>query len=435
MLLIYLPAKSPRCDYVFDLIFLYEFGIDYHLTTDITEFEQYPKEKINYSDSKISNGFFIKASSFLFENEIRKQEIKVEPKLQTKVLFPNEKDDLGFDIFSAIFYLISRYEEYLPLIPDKFGRFQAEDSLAFKNDFLQLPIVDIWIHIFRKALQNRFPSLQIKTGVFNAIITYDIDVAYKYRGRNFVRTTGSILKDILSFKIKNIQERINILRGNEKDPWDVYAYLTKTILKNGFNAIFFFLLADKSRHDRNLNYQNRAVKDLVHDVANLTQTGIHPSFYSSSFPEKILIEKKRLEELSGKKITQSRQHYLKFTLPDTDNSLIAAGIREDYSMGFSQMPGFRAGTCKPFYFYDLKNEIATTLKIFPITFMESTVMNNSVNADEALQKIVSLLQEVRKVNGTFISLWHNHTISETTEYKEWRNVHEKMIQHLTESLR
>jgi hypothetical protein len=122
-------------------------------------------------------------------------------------------------------------------------------------------------------------------------------------------------------------------------------------------------------------------------------------------------------------------------LPDTYNSLIAAGIREDYSMGFSQMPGFRAGTCKPFYFYDLKNEIATTLKIFPITFMESTVMNNSVNADEALQKIVSLLQEVRNVNGTFISLWHNHTISETTEYKEWRNVHEKMIQHLAESLR
>ncbi len=435
MLLIYLPKKSSRCDYIFDLIFLKELEIKHRVTADMTEFKDHAEEKINYSDSRVAGTFFIKASPFLFENEIKKQDIKVAQNHGTKVLFPNENDDLGFDIFSAVFYLVSRYEEYLPFTPDQFGRFKAADSLAFKNGFLHLPVVNIWINIFKNALQNKFPSLQIKPSCFTAILTYDIDVAYKYLGRNFVRTTGSALKDILSFKIKNMRERFDVLRENETDPWAVYIYLTRTILINNLSSIFFFLLADKSRHDRNLNYHNRTMKRLVYDVAKFSEIGIHPSFYSSSFPEKILIEKERLEKISGKRITKSRQHYLKFILPDTYNSLLAAGITEDYSMGFSQTPGFRAGTCKPFYFYDLKKEKATKLKLFPITFMESTVMNNSSNADEAFQKIAALLEEVKKVNGTFISLWHNHTVSETDEYKDGRNVHEKMIQKLADSLR
>lgn len=435
MLLIYLCNRSPRCDYIFDLIFKEEFGIEYRVTTDTTEFEACKEEKINYSDSKIPNDFFIKKSSLLFENEIKKQEIKVVQKKGTKVLFPNDNDNLGFDIFSGIFFMVSRYEEYLPFTPDQFGRFKADDSVAFKNDFLHLPVVNIWINIFKDALEKMFPSLQLKSSVFNAIPTYDIDVAYKYRGRNFIRTTGSVLKDILSFKIKNIQERINVLQNKQKDPWDTYEDLMKVILENNLNSLIFFLVADKSIHDRNLNYQNDVMKKLVEKIRSFSGTGIHPSFYSSSFPEKILIEKKRLEKLSGKKITKSRQHYLKFILPDTYNALLAAGITEDYSMGFSQMPGFRSGTCKPFYFYDLKNEKATELKIFPVTFMESTVMNNSANADEAYQKIRSLLEEVKKVNGTFISLWHNNTISETAEYQEWKNVHDKMIQKLVDSLR
>lgn len=434
MLLIYLSKNSARCQYVFDMIFKYQFAIEYRVTNDLTEFKNHSKEKINYSHAKITNEFFIKTSSFLFETDIRKQEIKVLQKNGTTVLFPTENDDSGFDIFSAVFYLISRHEEYSPSARDQFGRFKAQESLAFKNNFLHLPIVDIWIDNFKIALQNKFPSLQIKCPSFNAILTYDIDVAYKYRGRDFLRSTGSALKDILSLKLKNIAERISVVCGHKNDPWDVYSYLSKTIRTNNLNSIFFFLLSDKSKHDRNLNYQDAAMKGLVTDIAKFSEIGIHPSFYSTTFPEKILIEKERLQKLSGKKITKSRQHYLKFILPDTYNSLLAAGITEDYSMGFSQMPGFRAGTCKPFYFYDLKNEKATELKIFPITFMEST-LNISADPDKAFQKIILLLEEVKKVNGTFISLWHNHTISETNEYQQWRNVYEKMIQKIVDSLK
>lgn len=428
MLLIYLPKISARCNYIFDYIFQTELGIEYAVTTDITEFRHYQQEKINYSFSRIDDGFFVKASSLLFENKIARQEIIVEEKNGMKVLFPNSNDDLGFDIFSAAFYLISRYEEYLPFTSDEFGRFNAEESVAFKNGFSDVPIVNISVQIFQMELQEKFPNLQIKRTSFQTILTYDIDVAYKYLGRSFGRNIGSLLKDVFSFNLKNIRERIQTIFNVEKDPWDVYDELKSMIVKNQLVSNFFFLLSNKTKYDRNLSYKNGAMKRLIDKIMSFSNIGIHPSFYSSVFPGKIIIEKERLENISCKKIFRSRQHFLKFKLPDTYNALLSAGITEDYSMGFSKIPGFRAGTCKPFYFYDLKGEKETKLKIFPVTFMDGTLMN--LDSDEAFEKILQLLKEVKKVDGIFIPLWHNHTISETEEFATWKSVHDKMIEQI-----
>ena len=427
MLLIYLHKNSLRCSYIFDLIFKEEFGIEYHTTNDITQFRNYNEEKINYSDSKIGNEFFIKASSFLWESEIKRQEIKAGEKEHVKILFPND-DDLGFDIFSSAFYMLSRYEEYLYFTPDQYGRYKAAESLAFQNNFLEIPIVDNWIYILKNLLQKKFPSIKLKSSEFKAILTYDIDVAYKYRGRSLAITIGSAFKDLLAFKMKDILTRKKTLLKSQKDPWDVYDDLKENISKNKLNSIFFFLLADKTKHDRNLDYKNPLMKELIHKIKSFSEIGIHPSFNSSSFPEKIVLEKERLEDLSLEKINKSRQHYLKFNLPGTYNSLTAAGITEDYSMGFPDMPGFRAGTSRPFYFYDLKNEKITRLKIFPITCIDATfIYYTKKTPEKSLMAILNLLKEVKKVNGTFISIFHNDHLGEIENGKNWKSVHDKMI--------
>ena len=428
MLLIYLPHFSERCDYVFKLIFNQQLGIEYTVTDDITVFQNYRDEKINYSSAKINNEFFIKSATLLFEKEIKKQEIIIGQKDQTLVLFPNQEDDLGFDIFSSAFYLVSRYEEYLPFDPDKFGRFKATNSLAFQNNFLQIPIVDIWINIFKDQLQNKFPSLLIKSTTFNAIFTYDIDIAYRFKGRSFGRTIGSLTKDIFKLKINNIKKRLRVFSKKEKDPWDVYAELEKKILKNNFPSIFFFLLADKSKYDRNLDPQNPIMKSLITKIKSFSDIGIHPSFYSSDHPQKILIEKGRLENLSGKQITKSRQHFLRFTFPSTYNELLNAGIVEDYSMAYPETPGFRAGTCNPLYFYDLKNEKATNLKIFPVTCMDATFIHYLQKSPEkSLMEILNLLKEIKKINGTFIPIFHNDNLGEKGEAKKWKSVHDNLV--------
>ena len=428
MLLIYTPKNSERCQYILELIFKHELGIEYRVVTDYEQFNVHHEEKINYSNSRLPDSFFINASSLLFEKNIHQQNIIVTRKGQTKILFANEDCDLGFDIFSSVFYMVSRYEEYLPFTPDSHGRFKASDSLAFKHNFLQQPVVNIWINLLKNNLQQRFPSLKIKPSLFHAVVTYDIDVAYKFKGRDTFRTLGSTTKDILKLKFKNIYQRFATLLNFQKDPWDVYNYLRETALIAKLKPIFFFLVADKSTNDRNLDYKNPHVKSLIKNVMEFSEIGIHPSYTTSEFPEKIAKEKERLEQISGKEITKSRQHYLKFILPHTYRSLIAAGITEDYSMGFSEIAGFRAGTCKPFYFYDLKEEKITHLKIFPIAMMEGSFMKNKKSPEQSSQEILNLINEVKKVQGTFISIWHNHTVSETSEYKKWKRIHDKMIQ-------
>ena len=428
MLLVYIPENSERCQYVFELIFKLDFGIEYRVTTDSNVFIRYAKEKINYSDARIGDSFFIKATPFLFETAIRQQYITVTQKEHVKVLFANENDDLGFDIFSSVFYMVSRYEEYLPFAPDEDGRFKASDSLAFKNDFLQIPVVNIWCDILRNRMNEMFPSLTTKASLFNTLLTYDIDVAYKFKGRSTFRTLGSIAKDILNLRLRNIYQRFTTLLNFQKDPWDTYNYLREASTIANLKMVFFFLMANKSENDRNLDYRNPWMKRLIRNVMQYSDIGIHPSYSTTEFPEKIEIEKRRLEQICGEQITKSRQHYLKFRLPGTYCSLIAAGVTEDYSMGFSEMAGFRAGTCKPFYFYDLEKEEVTGLKIFPVTLMEGAFMESKTDLAQSLLQVLNLISEVKKVQGTFISIWHNHTVSETSEYREWKNIHNKMIQ-------
>lgn len=430
MLLIYLPQNTARSEYIFNMIFNIEFGIKYSITNNIEIFKTYTEEKLNYSSSRIKDEFFIKAVSLLSENFIKNNEVPVTEKEQIKLLFPSDDScDIGFDIFSSVFYMVSRYEEYLPFVADKYGRFNPTDSLAFKNNFLLIPVVDKWIKYFKNILQNKFPALKLKHSKFEAIVTYDIDVAYKFKGRSFKRNIGSTIKDILKFDFKNIRSRIETFNNKRKDPWDTYDYLRETIVKNNLQSVFFFLLGDKSIQDRNLDHKNAAMKNLIKKITIFSKIGIHPSFKTSLFPEKILIEKKRLEKISNKTIYKSRQHFLKFTLPETYLALIETGITEEYSMGFPYSPGFRAGTSKPFYFYDLRNEKSTSLKIFPITFMEGNFSEKEYQMPEKITETISnLINEVKNVNGTFMSIWHNHTVSNTDEYSRWREIHDKMIQ-------
>ncbi len=425
MLLIYLPETSSRIEYIFKFLFKHEWQIEYRTVTDLASFENFEGQKINYSSSCQAGGFFIRADTFLFENKIEKKTITVEEKHGTKVLFPSKDCDLGFDIFSSIFYMVSRYEEYLPFPPDQYGRCKASDSLAFQNDFLQKPVVNHWIEIFKNLLKQKFPGLQIKETTFDAIATYDIDIAYKFKGRDFFRTIGSTGKDLLKLNFSNISHRIKSLLNLQKDPWDVYDSLQETIRKNDLDSIFFFLMADNSRYDRNLNYKKPLMANLIKKVDSFSETGIHPSFFSSEFPEKIAIEKDRLEKITGKKITKSRQHFLKFRLPQTYNSLLAAGITEDYSMAFPEMNGFRAGTCKPFYFYDLEKEQVTALKIFPVACMDASfIYYSKFSPEKSLVEILNLMKEVKNVNGTFISIWHNDHLA-ADKNKKWNSVHNK----------
>ncbi len=160
MLLVYTHNITPRLKYIFKHICTRILGLEVSFTTKIEEFIAHDSLKMSYTKQQLGNEFFIKSHDILFEQGLNDIEINVQNWGQTKCFFFNgEKSAMPFDIFAASFYLLSRYEEYLPHVKDEYGRFLATESIAFKHGFLHQPVVDIWAYKFKEALQVQFPEL------------------------------------------------------------------------------------------------------------------------------------------------------------------------------------------------------------------------------------------------------------------------------------
>ena len=98
-------------------------------------------------------------------------------------------------------------------------------------------------------------------------------------------------------------------------------------------------------------------------------------------------------------------------------------------MGFASIAGFRAGICTPYTFFDLSRNRRTELLIQPFQVMDVTLKNYlQMDPDEAGAHIEQLMLEVKKVNGTFISLWHNESLKESGQWLGWRKIFENILQ-------
>ena len=426
-ILIYTEKITPRKTYIFNHILVDILGIDYVFTTNQQEFEDYPEQKFSYSFLPFGDELHCKQHPFINENFVKEQKIAFEKVGIYRIPFAVTGGLFVFDIFSAAFYLLSRYEEYLPSEMDAHNRFQAENSVAYQCGFLDKPIIDCWAYQLLEKLKVRFPNINFQTRKFTFTPTIDIDHPYYLRTETILRKNLKIVKSILKgdFTLLN------------RDPYDTYSYLKNIHRQYNLHPIYFFLLGNQHRFDAapNLNAYQSAYKLLIQSIQKYAKVGIHPSYQSNENIKILTEEIKRLASaLSEKSITISRQHYLKLNLPETYKNLLSVGIRADYTMGYASQLGFRASTCTPFYWYDLHNETCTDLKIFPFAVMDQTLKKYlKLNPESAIDKINSLMDEVKKVNGTFISLWHNETLSNFAGWKNWRKVYDEMLEYASKT--
>jgi hypothetical protein len=344
------------------------------------------------------------------------------------VLFwANNGEDIPFDVFAASFFMISRYEEYLPQQKDKFDRIIAENSNAYIHNFLHISVVDHWALILRKEIEKLYPSLIFPVRKFTYIPTIDVDIAYAYKFRNHIRLTGATVRSIIKGDFKDNHRRYRTLLRNDRDPYDTFDIITDLCYEYGFDPTFFFLLGRYGRFDKNISADTIELHGLIKKIHIKYKVGIHPSYGSNLNDNLLQNEINILEKITGQAVTKSRQHFLKIKLPETYQKLIACGIREDYTMGYASQVGFRAGTSTPFQFYDLSTEKETFLKVYPFQVMDGTLNQYlGLTPNEAISIIVKIINEIKLVNGTFISLWHNESLSEIREWIGWREVYYSM---------
>ena len=160
---------------------------------------------------------------------------------------------------------------------------------------------------------------------------------------------------------------------------------------------------------------------LIKSLGDYSEIGIHPSYAAANDLKKLSEETARLSRILNKEITKSRQHFIKLKLPFSYHNLINMDIQEDYSMGFPDQPGFRAGVCTPFNFYDLELENPTPLIIHPFTVMDGSLKDYlKLNNKDSLSLLLQLVDEVKAVGGEFISLWHNESLGGEGRWKGWK---------------
>ncbi|MCO6500164.1 MAG: polysaccharide deacetylase family protein [Vicingus serpentipes] len=426
MLLIYSHKLTNRLRYIFTTLFVDILNVPIEFTCDVEYFKKSNSPKINYSNHKITDELFFQSSALLYEIGIKEQNINVFENNGNKCFYKVGKDScLPFDPFAASFYLISRYEEYLPHIRDEHDRFTSSESIAFQHQFLTTPLVNIWANEIASIISKEFPEFKCPNQHFKYISTIDVDNAYSYKNKGLIRTIGGFIKSLKEGDFKN---RIHVLFKGKKDPYDTFKYQFQLHKKHNIKPLYFFLLGDYSLNDKNTPVKNKEFQSLIKGIADYYDIGIHPSYASNSDIKILIKEIKRLQEITHKSITISRQHFLKLHLPETYQNLIDNDITADYTMGYVDKSGFRASICSPFYFYNLDTESTTKLKIHPFAVMEATYMYyEKCTPEKTIQQITKLMQAVKEVNGTFISVWHNESFSEEGIWKGWKIVYEKML--------
>lgn len=427
--LVYHHIATNRLEYILDLLLKNLLGLDVEVCCGEDEFTKSEGAKINYSNNSLLPGLQIVPQGLIAEKGIKDFSIAYREKDGVHQLFPDSEDlDVSFDLFSAAFYLTSRYEEYLPFASDQHGRFMPSQSVAFKHGFLEDAVVNRYALLLKSKLSSIYPSLEFKALEFKVVSTIDIDSAFAYKQKGIMRSLGGFAKDISKFDWVNFRNRFRHIIGSHQDPFDTYDYMEELHRMHEVESVYFVLLADYGHNDKGVSWTSRPFQELIKGINDRNTVGIHPGYQSNFFPKKLATEINRLEQITHRNVKHSRQHFLMMSFPETYRRLLDQGIENDYSMGYAQEIGYRASIASPYYWYDLDAEQTTNLMIHPFAFMDATLnMYLKLTPEEAVEKVKGIIKESQDVGACLMTLWHNESFGEKWDWKGWRNVLDEIL--------
>ena len=427
MLLIYTHKVTPRVKYIFKQICTRILGISVSFTSKIEEFIAHDGLKMSYAKQPLAKELFIRSHDLLHEQGLTSLTINVNDWGDTKCFFPTgDKSHLPYDIFSASFFLLTRYEEYLPHVQDNYGRFVAEESLAHKHGFLQQPVVDVWAYKFMTVLRSFYPDFVPTKRAYQIQPIIDVPMAYDYKQKGIMRTVGGTLFDFGRLKFKRLYNRYSVLFGFKKDPYNTFNYIINRQKQSGNKFIMFFLIGNYSTYDKNVNIQNKNFVSLIKSVADYCKVGLKVSFFALESIELLKEEKRTMEEVINTPLEGSRHSFSKINIPESYRNLVELEIKEDYTMGYVDTIGFRAGTCRPFLFYDIDYEAQTPLLLNTFHVIDSALLKHNSLLDKK-KTLNEVIREVKKVNGTFTPVFHNYTFSDESKWKGFKELFNTII--------
>lgn len=340
------------------------------------------------------------------------------------------------DIIASTFFMISRYEEMFKREQrDAYGRFEGKESYPYKAGFIHRPIVDEYgLHLIKLLQQEGIPIDEPQTGFSKVNLTHDVDRPYAYHGiRSLARAWW--------YEGKPFPESYKLAFGPIlKDPfWTFPRFLewnkeVTRMLGKKCQTILFYKTPGNKNEDKPNYRMNRLPMKRIAELAKKynAQEGYHVPLSASGNAEKLVSGCRRLEKDLRKKIKVARFHYLASGEPEDYLMLTDAGIRNDYSMGYADVAGFRLGTCRPVLYIQPNTCQVTTLMMHPLTVMDCTLDRKqymNMNFEEALNYAKGLVEQVAKHKGELTLLFHNDLLA-----KEVHPYHSRLYRELLRTI-
>jgi hypothetical protein len=337
----------------------------------------------------------------------------------------------GLDIFASAFFMLTRWEEYVNKNRDNHNRFPATESLAFKNNFLGRPVVNEYIEMLKNMLLNLDDNLKFKTYNYKLYLTHDVDNPLKYS--SLKSGLREIAEDIKRKDIKkalsNFTQKIKVHLKLEKDPFDTFDYLIDVSEKIGVKSYFFFMGKGFTIYDNMYNSNDRFINKLIKKIKYKGHyIGIHPTYNAYNIKEQLKKEKHELEQNLNTKVTFGREHYLRFEVPATWQIWEDNGMQWDSTLSFADKEGFRCGVCYEYSVFNILTRERLQLKEKPLIVMDTSFITYQPNIKPEIMenKILSLIEQVKKYNGEFVFLWHNSSFN-TKLWKKYQYIYRKVL--------
>jgi len=349
-----------------------------------------------------------------------------------RIEMTENKVNCFIDIFSSSFFMLTRWEEYVNKQRDGHNRFPVESSLAFKNNFLDIPVVNRYIDLLKKLLIKLEFSGRFLTRKYKKIITHDVDHLYLWDTKK--KFFLHILRDLIRKKslkkfINSISYYIKVKKHTVNDPYDTFDYLMTLSEKNKIKSYFFFMakgLSDK--YDNQYESDSSSVKKIIKNIKKRGHfIGLHPSYYAYNLPDQFKKEKMEIEENLKTNIKFGREHYLRFDIPKTWQIWEDNKMEWSSSMNYSGQDGFRCGICYPFSVFNILTRKKLFLKERPLIVMDvNQILKKNMNPEKMIKNIKKLDKTVKKYQGDFVFLWHNSSFN-TDKWQIYHNTYESIL--------
>ncbi|MDT0646257.1 polysaccharide deacetylase family protein [Zunongwangia sp. F260] len=411
MLLIYTQKITPRIIYIFKHLCTGILGISIKFTSKIEEFIAHDGMKLSYGKQALGNELFVQRVDLLMEQGFSEVEIKVLPWEDSVCFFPvSEASALPFDIFASSFFLLSRYEEYVPHVKDEAERFPVAESLAYQKGFLSSPVVDKWALKFQDVLAERFPNMEVESRKFSSNIIIAVEHVFGYKNKGILRTIAGMQRDFFRLSLTKVFDRLKVAFKVKNDPFNIFEDLIALIKKHKLKMYFMFQLSDFTIHDRNINHNRIPYRSVIKYVGDYAKVGLLLGYYAVRDMKTLRTEKLRMENIIHSSLEYSLNSSHDLSLPENFNNLVELEVKNDFSMGYPDALGFRAGTCTPFLFYDINMEVTTPLLVHPYVF--NSAIFEDVKPEKAFEDVQKALNQVREVGGEFRAIFRNQDFSE-----------------------